>query len=253
MDQKPNPIAAAAAQAAKPTENLMQAHGERLNAIANSDASVSKKVEMLEAAHAEGYYVVDCVGPKAGFEDAYVKLRDEMLIFEEAGNMIEVIRLKALMAPMEEKKWHDVIENLVVTVGKNLALDTFLAGSSYTVTGPFLGLVGASPTPNAADTMASHGGWTEVGGTNAPQYTAPRKTAAFSAASAGAKSLSSNLVFAIITTGGTVGGCFLVFGSGAVNTIDSTAGVLYSVGAFTGGNKVVGVGDTLTVSYSATL
>jgi hypothetical protein len=52
---------------------------------------------------------------------------------------------------------------------------------------------------------------------------------------------------------GTVAGCGIVFGSGAVSTIDSTAGVLYSVGAFTAGSKTVGNGDTLNVSYTASL
>src|SRR4029077_14780064 len=38
-------------------------------------------------------------------------------------------------------KWEDTIENVVTTVGKNLALDTYLAGAAYTVTGPFMGLI----------------------------------------------------------------------------------------------------------------
>ena len=37
-------------------------------------------------------------------------------------------------------KWTEVIDNTVVTVGKNLALDTFLAGSAYTVTGTISGI-----------------------------------------------------------------------------------------------------------------
>ena len=55
-------------------------------------------------------------------------------------------------------KWRDTIENVVATVGKNLALDTFLAGSAYTVVGPFMGLISSvSYTAVAAgDTMASH-------------------------------------------------------------------------------------------------
>jgi len=102
------------------------------------------------------------------------------------------------------------------------------------------------------DTMASHAGWLEVGNANAPTYTAPRKTAAWSAASGGSKALSSALSFAIGSSG-TVGGCFLVLGTGAVSTIDNTSGVLYSAGAFTGGSKTVSNGDTLNVSYTASL
>lgn len=149
-------------------------------------------------------------------------------------------------------KWEDHIDNVITTVGKNLALDTILAGSSYSVVGPFLGLIssvsyGAGPV--AADTMASHGGWTEAGGTNAPTYTAPRKTAVFSAASGGSKALSAVLSFAI-TSSGTVKGCFVVYGTGALSTIDNTAGTLLSAGLFAGGDKILGNGDTLQVNYS---
>jgi hypothetical protein len=109
-------------------------------------------------------------------------------------------------------------------------------------------------TVNAADTMSSHAGWNEAGfSTNYPLYTAPRKTCAWIAASAGAKALSAALQFSIVTTGGTVKGCFIVFGAGAVSTIGDTNGILYSAGAFTGGDKVVSPGDTLQVSYTASL
>lgn len=171
-----------------------------------------------ERAEAHGHYVVECIGP------------DGVL------------------------KWRDVIENVVCTVGKNLALDTIFAGAAYTVTGPFLGLISSASfsAVAAADTMASHAGWLEAGNANAPTYTGTRKTAAFSAASAGAKALSSALAFAITGTG-TVKGCFVCYGTGALSTVDNTAGTLYSAGLFSGGDKVVGNGDTLNVSYTASL
>lgn len=141
--------------------------------------------------------------------------------------------------------------NTVATVGKNLALDTFLAGSSYTVTGPFMGLISSTSYSaiSAADTMASHAGWLEAGGSNAPTYTSTRKTAAWSSASAGAKALSAALAFAITGTG-TIKGVFMVFGTGAVNTKDDTNGTLLSAGLFTGGDRAVLNGDTINVSYS---
>lgn len=150
--------------------------------------------------------------------------------------------------------YEEDFRNTVVTVGKNLALDTFLAGSAYTVTGPFMGLISSvSYTSIAAgDTMASHTGWTEAGNANAPTYTSPRKTAAWSAAAAGSKALSSALSFPITSTG-TVKGAFLVYGSGAVSTIDNTSGTLYSAGLFSGGDRAVINGDTLNVSYTASL
>lgn len=148
--------------------------------------------------------------------------------------------------------------NTVVTVGKNLALDTFLAGSSYTVTGPYLGMISSASYSaiSAADTMASHAGWLEAGTTNAPQWTTPaagaRATCAWSAASAGSKALSAAAAFSI-STSGTLKGAFIVFGSGAVATNLSTAGTLLSAGLFTGGDRAVLNGDTVNVSYSLSL
>ena len=148
-------------------------------------------------------------------------------------------------------KWEDTVENLWTTAGKILMLDTFLAGSAYTAAS-FIGLINATPVPVIADTMASHASWLEVGAANAPAYTAPRKTPSWTAASGTStvsKATSSVAAFAF-TSGGTVGGLFLVLGAGAVSTIDSTAGTLFSAGAFTGGNKVVAPSDTLTVTYT---
>lgn len=151
-------------------------------------------------------------------------------------------------------KWSDDFDNLVATVGKNLALDTLLAGSGYTVTGPYMGLISSVSYSAiaAGDTMSSHAGWLEAGAANAPTYTSPRKTCAWSAASAGSKALSSALSFAITGTG-TIKGAFIVFGSGAVSTIGDTNGTLLSAGLFSAGDRAVISGDTVNVSYSLSL
>lgn len=151
-------------------------------------------------------------------------------------------------------KWSDEFDNVVTTVGKNAALDAFLAGSSYSVTGPYMGLISSVSwsAVAAGDTMSSHAGWTEAGNANAPTYTSPRKTCAWSAASSGSKALSSALSFGITGTG-TIKGCFIVFGTGAVSTIDDTSGTLLSAGAFSGGDRAVVNGDTVNVSYTLSL
>lgn len=145
--------------------------------------------------------------------------------------------------------WVEEFENTVVTAGKNLALDTYLAGSAYTVVGPYLGLissVGYSAIA-AGDTMTSHPGWTEFTG-----YSGSRATAAWSAAAAGAKAFSGPAAFSI-NAAGTVKGGFLVFGSGALATPGNTGGTLYSAGLFSGGDQPVTSGGTLSVSYTASL
>jgi len=150
----------------------------------------------------------------------------------------------------QEAPW----ENTVVTVGKNVALDAYLAGSSYTVVGPYMGLISSTSYSAiaAGDTMSSHSGWLEAGNANTPTYSGNRKTCAWSAASSGSKALSAALSFGITGTG-TVKGCFIVYYTGAVNTIDNTSGTLYSAGLFTGGDKSVVNTDTLNVSYTASL
>ena len=154
-------------------------------------------------------------------------------------------------------KWTEEFPNLVVAVGKQLMLDTLLKGSSYSVVGPYLGLISGTGTYAATDTMASHGGWTEftnytVGGS------AVRGTAVFgSATSAGSTpsnvttSAASAITYTITGAGGTVGGCFLVTGSGASSTQGNTSGTLYSAGNFSTA-KVTTAGDTVSVTYSTT-
>ena len=100
--------------------------------------------------------------------------------------------------------------------------------------------------------------WVEAGnGSNYPNWSTPasnaRASMSFASASGRAKALSSAAQFIIATNGGTVKGCFVVFGTGAVSTNNNTSGVLYSAGVFSGGDKVVGIGDTLQVSYSTSV
>jgi hypothetical protein len=191
---------------------------ERADARECSDASVIRGSGIGEQAEAHGRYEVECIGADG------------------------------------KLKWRDTIENVVCTVGKNLALDTFLAGAAYTVTGPFMGLISSISfaAVSAGDTMSSHAGWLEAGGANAPTYSGNRKTAVWSAAAAGSKALSAALSFAITSTG-TVKGAFFCYGSGALNTKDNSAGVLWSAGTFSTGDKAMVNGDTLNVNYSTSL
>jgi hypothetical protein len=144
-------------------------------------------------------------------------------------------------------KWRERIDNLVTTVGKNDLLNKFLNGSSYTASFR-MGLKGTGSAA-AGDTQASHAGWSEVGGTNAPAYSGNRKTPTMGAASSGV-STSSAEVFTF-TSGGTVAGVFTNNGGSA--TKDDTSGVLFSAGDFSGGSRVVQTSDTLTITYTLTV
>jgi hypothetical protein len=200
---------------------------EKGNANDIIDASVIRGSEMSERGHAHGRYVVECI--------------------DKNGRL----------------KWKDTIKNIITDVGANQLLDS--AFGSGPIAGPFLGLissVGYTGIPVVADTMSSHAStshvWVEAGnGSNYPNWSTPasnaRATISLAAASGRAKALSSVASFVIATNGGTVKGCFVVFGSGAVATNNNTGGVLYSAGVFSGGDKVVGIGDTLNVSWSTSI
>ena len=157
-------------------------------------------------------------------------------------------------------KWEEKFPNLVVAAGKELLLNTLLRTSgTYTTVGPFLGLTKVSLTPAATDTM------TTLVTTNAAEFTnytyggsAVRGSATFTAATSTGTtpsnvttSAAGALTYTITGAGGTVYGCFLVTGSGAVNTQSSTAGTLYSEGNFATA-KVTTAGDTVSVTFSTT-
>lgn len=157
-------------------------------------------------------------------------------------------------------KWEESFPNLVNEVGKELMFDTLLSTSgTYTTVGPFLGLIsGASPTfGTGTDTQTSHAGWTEF--TNYTVGGSPvRGTAVFSAATSTGSTptnvttcTAAAITYTITGAGGTIGGCFLVTGSGASSTQSNTGGVLYSAGAFAVA-KITTVGDTVAVTYSTT-
>ena len=97
---------------------------ERAEARECNDASVIRGGGLGEQAEAHGRYEIECIGADG--------------------------RLK----------WRETIDNVVCDVGKNLALDSFLAGAAYTVVGPYMGLISATSytAVAAGDTMASHVG-----------------------------------------------------------------------------------------------
>lgn len=150
------------------------------------------------------------------------------------------------------EKWSDTIENLTTNVGRKNLMDSYFANTGGGAIVMGLGGANASATftPAYTDTQASHAGWFEVGGANAPTYSGTRKTPSFSAATSANPSVlatSASVVFSM-TGSGTVYGAFINVGGSTA--IDNTTGTLFSIGAFTAGSKTVTSGDTINVTYT---
>ncbi len=193
-----------------------------------------------------GRYQATCHAVRPELLNEYRGLRDQREQYLNARDFHKAHQIALQMERVpREIAWKEDYLNLVVTVGKNDALDKWLAGSSYTAAW-YIGLISSTSwsAVAAGDTMASHAGWTEfVGFSNAN-----RPTTAWSAASAGSKTLSAGLVFNI-NASGTVKGSFLT----SNNTKSGTTGILGSAGLFTGGDQPVVDTNTLTVNYSLAL
>ncbi|MGO1500833.1 MAG: hypothetical protein ACTHWH_06070, partial [Marinobacter sp.] len=128
-------------------------------------------------------------------------------------------------------------QNLIVNTGLNQLLDGGLAGA-----GPWhIGLTDGSPTVAAADTMASHTGWTEVVGYDE----AVRQTWTPGAvASQKVNNNASAAVFTVTSNSTTIGGAFLADAS----TKSGSTGLLFAAGAFTQGDVTLSAGSSITVT-----
>ena len=237
----------------------MNQHSSKTSAQSGDAARAGVIANLLSSdeVKADGRYVARLTGPREVDRTRYCRLRDAIAEVK-AKSFIGRFMSKGDLDLMEaefnaiplEVKWVDDIDNLITTVGKNKILDEALAASAYTAAW-YMGLISLTSysAVAAADTMGSHAGWLEAGSGNNPTYSqGARPTTAWSAAASGAKALSSALSFSITSTG-TAKGCFVT----SVATKDGTTGVLLSAGLFTGGDKAVANGDTLSVSYTATL
>lgn len=167
-----------------------------------------------EELRAMGYFIVECIGPD--------------------GNL----------------KWRHETPNLVVNQGLQYMCGTALTSTTQ-ITTWYLGLygAGASNSPAAGDTMASHAGWTEA----VPYSNATRPTCTFATATTANPSVATNsaspAAFNINATA-TVGGAFLT----SNNTKSGTTGTLFSAADFSApGDRSVASGDTLNVTYTLSL
>jgi hypothetical protein len=177
-------------------------------------SAITKALQAGETASAKGVYTMQC--------------------FDKDGNL----------------KWEVECPNLVVNGGLQDMNNKYFLGSAYTATW-YIGLYGsgASNSPAAGDTMASHAGWTEV----VPYSQATRPACTFGTPTTANPSVATNsaspAVYSINATS-TVGGAFLV----SDNTKSGSTGTLYSASDFTSpGDRSVVSGDTLNVTYTLSL
>ena len=146
-------------------------------------------------------------------------------------------------------KWEEKNPNLVVNVGLKDMNAKYFSGSAYTAAW-YLGLItgpGSGTTIAAADTLASHAGWTEYS-----TYTGNRQAVTFGTATTADPSVIDSSgapnAFIITAPGGTVAGAFLC------TVATGTVGTLFSASDFQSpGDRAVVAGDTLNVTYTFSL
>jgi len=141
-------------------------------------------------------------------------------------------------------KWEETCCNIVPNVGLDDILDKYLKGSAYTAAF-YVMLTDGTPTVAAGDTMASHVGWAEV-----VAYTEATREALTLGTVSGQSvdNSASKASFSINADTTTIGGAALTTNS----TKSGTTGTLYSVAAFTAGDKLLDNGDTLNVTVTCT-
>jgi len=141
-------------------------------------------------------------------------------------------------------KWEDDFHNLVPSQGLQYMSASFFNAVGYT-TALYFGLItgpGSGTTFAAGDTLASHAGWSES------VLVGSRKAITFGTPTTATPSVTIGTAAVFTVTGAaTIAGAFVT------NASTGTSGVLFAEGDFTGGDKSVTTGDTLSVTYTFSL
>lgn len=215
-----------------------------VSAVESVGAGVVKLASLTERVGAPRFkYDFECWGPKEHERDEYNRVRAEMERAEKAGDTSGWLKLRDLLSGFElEKKWADGFSNLVTTAGKNDLLTQYLKGSAYTAAW-FVGLIDNAgfTAINAADTAASHAGWSE----SSAYSNGTRPALTLGTASAGSIDNSASKASYTINATATINGAFTITNS----TKGGTTGTLYSAGSFGTPRSVIS-GDTLQVQVT---
>lgn len=252
--------------------NRARSMAESIQAKAFSAASLVRNARLEEGINPGGLYSAQCWRPVPARLDEFIHLRDALAGLKASpvlaglgrtyldGLIREIIQIQARLAEIpKELVWDDSFRNTVVTEGKNAILTHFLKGSTYTAS-QVLGLIedagysAISATNTAANITAAAGGSPTNGWNEAQSSTcAARQTPSFGTASSG--SLAASATSHSILATDTIKGAFLLArstaGTAPSTTVGNTSGALYSAGLFSGGDKAVANGDTLSVTYTA--
>jgi len=149
--------------------------------------------------------------------------------------------------PDDVLKWEKSGPNGVTSEGLHTVLDVMFDADTQ-ITQWFIGLVNDSPTFAAADTMASHAGWTEFVAYSEVTRVEwdpgePATSPPITVTNATTRDYSITG-----TTGQIIAGMFL----SSNNVKSGTTGVLWATALFSAGDQTVGGGDMLRVTYTVT-
>ncbi len=138
--------------------------------------------------------------------------------------------------------------NTIVNVGKNYILDVmFNGGTQIANIKWFMGFISSASYSAiaAADTMASHSGWTEW-----TTYSESVRQGWGSGAASSQSVTNASAVVINITGTGTVKGLFINGAASGADTKGGTTGTLWSAALYTGGDVSVINGDQLRSTYT---
>ena len=138
-------------------------------------------------------------------------------------------------------KWSEEVKNIVVNTGLDDLLNKYFKGSTYTAAF-YVGLKN-SGSAAAADTMASHSGWTE----NTTYSNANRQTLTLGTVSGQSVNNSASRATFNINGTTTISGAFVT----TDNTKGGTSGTLYGAADFAVSRSLAS-GDTLFVTITLT-
>lgn len=221
-----------------------------VTAATASGASVVSQASVQEQMFAPKFlYQYRNMGPREEDRAEYVRIRDlaEDALHGDSRDLVRYFDLKRQLSSFPlEVKWTDEHRNLVTTVGKNDLLDKYFKGSAYTAAF-YVGLVdnASFSAYAAADTMSSHAGWLE----SVAYSNATRPALTLGTPAAGSVDNSASRASFTINATATLDGAFVT----TVSTKSGTTGILYSCGAFSGGDRAVANGDTLQVQVTLTV